>query len=213
MSQENLGFGDYLLLAAGLTRPLSGERVGFPAVAGSAQREVPMHSRLRPSPAMVIALIALFVSLGGTAAALSGSNTVFTDDIANDTFSSGTEGPGGLVAADLRPSSVGSSEVLNDSLTGADTALGYSRPQASTPAPPNVNEVSPKERQVNCPAGSKVTGGGYVLGIPGDTGQEHLNVVRSYAVDADTWLVRAAETNDSQVGAWQLTVVANCLNG
>jgi hypothetical protein len=36
MSQENPCFGDYLLLAAVLTRPLSGERVGFPAVAGFA---------------------------------------------------------------------------------------------------------------------------------------------------------------------------------
>jgi hypothetical protein len=79
-----------------------------------------MHSRLRPSPAMVIALIALFVSLGGTAAALSGSNTVFSDDIANDTFNSPTQGQGGLVAADLRPNSVGTSEAVNNSLTGAD---------------------------------------------------------------------------------------------
>jgi hypothetical protein len=33
---------------------------------------------------MVVALIALFVALGGSAAALSGSNTVFSDDIVND---------------------------------------------------------------------------------------------------------------------------------
>jgi hypothetical protein len=70
---------------------------------------------------MVIALIALFVSLGGTAAALSGSNTVFTDDIADDTRPAGGGNPaGGLVAADLRPSSVGSSEVLNNGLALAD---------------------------------------------------------------------------------------------
>jgi len=84
-----------------------------------------MHSRLRPSPAMVIALIALFVSLGGTAAALSGSNTVFTDDITdnevrtadvrNDTLSGG-----GLAAVDLKPSSVGTSEVVNGGLTLSD---------------------------------------------------------------------------------------------
>src|SRR5687768_7449935 len=83
-----------------------------------------MRSRFRPSPAMVVALIALFVALGGSAAALSGSNTVFTDDIANDTFNSPTQGQGGLVAADLRPGSVGTSEAANNSLVGADVADG-----------------------------------------------------------------------------------------
>ena len=53
-----------------------------------------MHSSRHPSPAMVIALIALFVSLGGTAAALSGSNTVQSNDI----------GPGQQVGnADTKP--------------------------------------------------------------------------------------------------------------
>jgi hypothetical protein len=76
----------------------------------------------RPSHATVVAYVALFVALtGGTAAALSGSNTVFTDDIANDTQPAGGGNPaGGLVAADLRPSSVGSSEVLNNGLALSD---------------------------------------------------------------------------------------------
>ncbi len=48
--------------------------------------------RARPSPAMVVALIALFIALGGTAVALSGKNTVQSDDI----------GPGAQVkAADI----------------------------------------------------------------------------------------------------------------
>ena len=84
-----------------------------------------MHSRLRPSPALVIALIALFVSLGGTAAALSGSNTVFSDDITdNQVYSADvrndTLATGGLGAIDLRPGSVGTSEAANNSLTGTD---------------------------------------------------------------------------------------------
>jgi hypothetical protein len=72
--------------------------------------------------ANVASAIALFVALsGGTAIALGGSNTVFTDDIANDTqAASGGNPAGGLVAADLRPNSVGSSEVTNESLTTSD---------------------------------------------------------------------------------------------
>jgi hypothetical protein len=79
----------------------------------------------RPSHATVVAYLALFVALGGTSAvALSGSNTVFSDDIANDNFNSPTEGQGGLVASDLRAGSVGSSEVANGSLKAEDYGIG-----------------------------------------------------------------------------------------
>jgi hypothetical protein len=94
----------------------------------------------------VIGYVALFFALStGSAVALSGSNTVFTDDIVDnevrtaDVRNDSLTG-GGLAAADLKagsvgtsevaadslgagdlaPSSVGSSEVANDSLTGAD---------------------------------------------------------------------------------------------
>jgi hypothetical protein len=79
----------------------------------------------RPSHATVVAYLALFVALGGTSAvALSGSNTVFSDDIANDNFNSPTEGQGGLVASDLRAGSVGSSEVANGTLKAEDYGIG-----------------------------------------------------------------------------------------
>ena len=84
-----------------------------------------MRQRIRShvTYANVTATLALFLVLsGGTAAALSGSNSVFSDDIANDTFSSPTEGVGGLVAADLRSGSVGTSEVANGSIASADLA-------------------------------------------------------------------------------------------
>jgi hypothetical protein len=72
--------------------------------------------------ANVASAIALFIAIsGGTAVALSGTNTVFTDDVADDTQpASGGNPAGGLVAADLRPNSVGTSEAANNSLTGAD---------------------------------------------------------------------------------------------
>lgn len=68
--------------------------------------------------------LAVFVALGGTATALSGSNTVFSDDIVDDQVRSAdvrndTLTGGGLTAADLRAGSVGPSEVKNNSLTGA----------------------------------------------------------------------------------------------
>jgi hypothetical protein len=76
--------------------------------------------------ANVMATIAVFLVLGGgSAVALSGSNTVFSDDIVdnqvysadvrNDTLSGG-----GLGAPDLRPNSVASSEAAANSLKGVD---------------------------------------------------------------------------------------------
>ena len=84
------------------------------------------HIRRHLTYANVMATIAVFLVLtGGTAVALSGSNTVFTDDIANDTVpASGGNPAGGLAAADLRPGSVGSSEVANDSLGNGDFLTG-----------------------------------------------------------------------------------------
>jgi hypothetical protein len=78
------------------------------------------------SYANVMATIAVFLVLsGGTAVALSGSNTVFTDDIVdNEVRSADVRNDaltgGGLTAADLRPNSVGTSEVATDSLNGGD---------------------------------------------------------------------------------------------
>jgi uncharacterized iron-regulated membrane protein len=72
---------------------------------------------------VMVTILAFLVLTGGTAVALSGSNTVFTDDIANDTQpASGGNPAGGLVAADLRPNSVAASEVLNRSLGQAEFA-------------------------------------------------------------------------------------------
>jgi hypothetical protein len=78
--------------------------------------------------ANVASAIALFVAIsGGTAVALSGTNTVFSDDIVdNQVFSADvrndTLSGGGLAALDLRPNSVGSSEVTNNSLGLGDLA-------------------------------------------------------------------------------------------
>jgi hypothetical protein len=86
--------------------------------------------RIRPrlTYANVISTLCLFLILGGgTAVALNGSNTVFTDDIVNNEVYSAdvrddTLSSGGLQAADLRPAAVGTSEVAANSLRAADLA-------------------------------------------------------------------------------------------
>jgi hypothetical protein len=88
--------------------------------------EVRERIRSHLTYANVMATIAVFLVLsGGTAVALNGSNTVFTDDIANDTQPAAGGNPaGGLQAADLRPGSVASSEVANGSLNDEDVGQG-----------------------------------------------------------------------------------------
>jgi hypothetical protein len=91
------------------------------------KREVTVSAKVRAHiRSNIIGYIALFFALStGSAVALSGSNTVFTDDIVdnqvysadvrNDTLSGG-----GLGAADLKAASVGTSEVALNSLSGGD---------------------------------------------------------------------------------------------
>jgi hypothetical protein len=74
---------------------------------------------------VMVTVLAFVVLTGGTAVALGGTNTVFTDDIANDTQPAAGGNPaGGLQAADLRPGSVASSEVANGSLNDEDVGQG-----------------------------------------------------------------------------------------
>ena len=82
--------------------------------------------RARLTYANVVASLSLFLVIsGGTAIALKGSNTVFSDDIARNQVKSvdvrnDTLTGGGLRPADLRAGSVRGSEVKNNSLTGGD---------------------------------------------------------------------------------------------
>jgi hypothetical protein len=74
---------------------------------------------------VMVTVLAFIVLSGGTAVALSGSNTVFTDDIVdNDVRTADVRNDslagGGLGAVDLQPNSVGTSEVAANSLNGGD---------------------------------------------------------------------------------------------
>lgn len=67
----------------------------------------------RPSPAMVVAMVALFVAIGGTALALPGQNTVNSGDVKNET----------LKSQDLKDgAAVQSSDVIDDTLQSQDVA-------------------------------------------------------------------------------------------
>ena len=88
-----------------------------------------MRSRLRrPSPAMVVACLALFVALGGSAMAAFvvssnsqiGPNTIYganRPSTANDNIVNGS-----ITASDIKQESIGGNRIINGSLTGPDVA-------------------------------------------------------------------------------------------
>jgi len=166
--------------------------------------------------ANVMATIAVFIALGGgtTAVALNGSNTVQSDDL----------GPGAQVkAADVADNAVNGTDIVNGQVTNPDlannavtsgkVANGQVKradldPTAITAGITRVVAASAndamgiKEVTADCPQGKEVTGGGYVL-----NGGDPI-VVRSYAVDDDSWLVRAIDSTGTL--PWQLPVTAVC---
>jgi hypothetical protein len=121
----------------------------------------PMGSRLRShlTYANVISTVCLFLLLGGgSAVALTGSNTVFSDDITdNQVYSADVRNDalsgGGLAAVDLRANSVGSSELTNGSLGTGElshsipaTRVTHSSAQSIPDFPPGATLAFDTER-------------------------------------------------------------------
>ena len=74
-----------------------------------------------PSPALVIAFIALVAALGGASAvALPGKNTVAADDIKKNAVGASEIKANAVRSSEVRSNAIGSSEVRANSLTGAD---------------------------------------------------------------------------------------------
>jgi hypothetical protein len=79
----------------------------------------------RPSPSMVVALLALFVALSGVAWAASvAKNSVTSKSIRNGQVKSADVKDGDLRSIDVRDGELGSADVRDNSLTGADIDEG-----------------------------------------------------------------------------------------
>jgi hypothetical protein len=179
----------------------------------------------KPSPALIVAAVALFAALGGTGVAaqqLSGPECRPTQcgtgkDIADGSLTGADIKDHSLTKRDFR-GSVGGPRGRRGR-PGAPGPRGPQGPQGPQghPGPAGAKGVSAfttvtfstpddaantKETSVTCPSGGKVTGGGYVL-----TDATAI-ASRNYAVAPETWLVRA--TRPSAVTVWHITVVAVC---
>jgi hypothetical protein len=76
----------------------------------------------RPSHATVVAYLALFVAIGGTAVALPGKNTVDSGDIVRGQVRSSDLQDNGVRSRDVRDDELRSEDVLDEGLTGDDVA-------------------------------------------------------------------------------------------
>jgi hypothetical protein len=125
----------------------------------------------RPSPALVISLVALFLSLGGVGYA---AVTITGKNVKNSS----------LTGKDVKNSSLTGKDVKNDSLTGSDvreSGLGKVPSAAAADAAGSANIAAvqivtaagtapasgaPATATATCPAGLKVVGGGAQVGDP-----------------------------------------------
>lgn len=133
--------------------------------------------RLRPSPAMVVACVALFVALAGTAFSVGskvpGKNGVKSSDIAPKAVKTGDLGDGAVTSAKLGDGAVTNGKLAADAVTGEKVA-----PNALSGG--DINYGSQIVRQLNlegasgvtvtCPAGQIATGGGTDSFDAADTG-------------------------------------------
>ncbi|MCL6440231.1 MAG: hypothetical protein K6T27_01880 [Thermoleophilum sp.] len=122
-----------------------------------ARRDGRLRRRLpRPSPALVVATIALIAAVAGTAQALPGTATVYKDDIRQDAVGSSeimanAVGPseirtGAVGKAEAATDSIGSLEIIEESITGAqvkkDSLTGEQINEATLGAVPSANGLA-----------------------------------------------------------------------
>jgi hypothetical protein len=152
------------------------------------------------SYANVMATMALFLALGGSAYAISKApkNTVTSKSIK----------AGAVRTGDLHRDAVTGDKVAKKSLTGADidvSSLGFSDVQRTgTKMITSYPAGAPDSAQATCQAGEHVVGGG------GFATSSQVDLYESKPISSTTW--QASFNNESGVtlGSVQLTAVAIC---
>jgi hypothetical protein len=168
----------------------------------------------RPTPALVISVIALFVSLGGVGYAAA---TVTSSDVRNNSLTSRDVRNNSLTGRDVRNSSLTGRDVRRNSLTGSDvreSRLGEV-PSAASADSARIAQVQiisatgtapasgdAAAATATCPAGLKVVGGGTLVEDPASA-----FVVDLWPSSATAYTGRVASGNGADQG---FTVQAIC---
>lgn len=156
--------------------------------------------RLRPSPAMIVALLALFVAVGGTSYAAS---KITTNQIKNGAVTTKKIKNKAVKKKKLANGAVTSSKVADGSLKASDLAPGViptvpsNGPVTTVTANGIVTGIGTVEAE--CPAGTYVVSGGF-------TSSEVLAM--STGIAGNKWFVEVFNDNPAAI---TLTVTANCI--
>jgi hypothetical protein len=120
-----------------------------------------------------------------------------------------------LTGADIKNASLTGKDIKNGSLSAKDGdgsfegERGPIGPGTTFTTVTNVvnsaGAVTQLEGTADCALGAHVVSGGHVL--TSGTNVTDVNVTRSYAVDTDSWLIRAFSSTSQTI---QLTVIATC---
>lgn len=176
--------------------------------------------RKAPSPAMVVAAVALLVALGGTSVAA-------VSQVPRNSVGAAQLKANAVTNPKLASNSVTSAEVRNQSLRRADFAPGQlpagpTGPQGpqGTPGTPGLsgreqvsaetplNAISPKNLTATCPAGKKVIGGGVELS---GAGRNRVSATENKPSGDNAWEAEAFEVVGTNA-TWKVVVHAICAN-
>jgi hypothetical protein len=174
-----------------------------------------MHTRLRrlPSPATVLAALALLVALTGTSVAA-------VSQIPRNSVGAAQLKANAVTNPKLASNAVRSAEVANGSLLRADFAAGQIPAGPAGPqGPPGVSgreqvtvetplSSTSKNVTVSCPAGKKVLGGGVEVG---GNGRNRVTVTENKPSGDNGWEAEAFEAVGTQA-TWKVVVHAICAN-
>ncbi|MBA2424895.1 MAG: hypothetical protein H0W35_01210 [Actinobacteria bacterium] len=171
----------------------------------------------RPSPAMVVACVALAVVLGGTsyAAVLQvprssvgtvqlKTGAVTTKKLAANAVTSAKVRNGSLLKADFRPGQLPAGPTGPQGPAGAPGSPGLSAVERVETTSAN-NSTTPKSAQIACPAGKRLIGGGARV----NGGNPKVALSASFPDNDNIYRATAAES-DGFVAAWSVTVYAIC---
>jgi hypothetical protein len=177
----------------------------------------------RPSPAFVLALVALVFALTGTgiaAVAALPANSVGTAQLKKSAVVSGKIKDGQVRSQDIANSTILTQDIHNGTLLRVDFKPNQLPTGAPGPqGPPGVSGLqradvststdsgSPKSVAATCPAGKRTIGGGARVTGPGSS---EVSITDSFPeADGSKWNTRAIEVNPTNQ-TWALTAFAIC---
>ena len=146
--------------------------------------------RRRPSPAMVVAFIALGVALAGTASALPGKNRVKKDDIARAAVRAQHIYSNAVRTKHIRARNVTRSKIsrraINSDLVGQDALTGENIVESSLGTVPNASKVNNRSVQKIAFVAGAGTAATTVLNLNGLTLNAACNAGPALSVAAGT---------------------------